>query len=124
VTTWTTEELAAVGNADELDVTSRRPDGSLRPYVTIWGVRAGDDIYVRSAYGYDNPWFQRALRSGDGRVRAGGVERDVAFVAPEPELADGITAAYHSKYDRYGPKIVGTVVSPEAARSTLRLVPR
>jgi hypothetical protein len=35
-----------------------------------------------------------------------------------------LTAAYHAKYDRYGPTIVGTVVSPEAARSTLRLVPR
>ena len=60
MTAWTTEELAAIANADELDIASRRPDGSLRPYVTIWGVRAGDDIYVRSAYGYDNAWFQRA----------------------------------------------------------------
>ena len=38
--------------------------------------------------------------------------------------ADGITAAYHAKYDRYGPSIVGTVVSAEAVVSTLRLVPR
>jgi hypothetical protein len=35
-----------------------------------------------------------------------------------------VSAAYHAKYDRYGPTIVGTVVSSEAARSTLRLVPR
>ena len=33
-------------------------------------------------------------------------------------------AAYHAKCDRYGPTIVGTVVSADAARSTLRLVPR
>jgi hypothetical protein len=31
--------------------------------------------------------------------------------------------AYHAKYDRYGPAIVGTVVSTEAERATLRLVP-
>jgi len=43
---------------------------------------------------------------------------------PGPEVADGISDAYHAKYDRYGPTIVGTVVSPESARSTLRLVPR
>jgi hypothetical protein len=124
MTAWTRDELAKVGDADELRIASRRPDGSLRPYITIWAVRVGDDIYVRSAYGYDNPWFQRALRSGEGRIRAGGVERDVGFEVPAAEVADGITAAYHSKYDHYGPRIVGTVVSPEAVRSTLRLVPR
>ena len=124
MSTWTEDELAKVGNADELKIASRRPDGTLRRFVTIWGVRLGDDLYVRSAYGYDNPWFQRALRSGDGRIRAGGVERDVAFEVPGPEVEEDLHAAYHAKYDRHGPRIVGTVVSPEAARSTLRLVPR
>jgi hypothetical protein len=124
MSTWTEDELAKVGNADELKIASRRPDGTLRRFVTIWGVRLGDDLYVRSAYGYDNPWFQRALRSGDGRIRAGGVERDVAFEVPGREVDEDLSAAYHAKYDRHGPRIVGTVVSPEAVRSTLRLVPR
>jgi hypothetical protein len=35
-----------------------------------------------------------------------------------------VTAAYHEMYDRYGPRIVGTVVSSESAMTTLRLVPR
>jgi hypothetical protein len=35
-----------------------------------------------------------------------------------------VTAAYHEKYDRYGPSIVGTVVSAESATTTLRLVPK
>jgi hypothetical protein len=121
---WTADELARIGRADELKIASRRTDGSLRPFVTIWAVRVGDDIYVRSAYGHDNPWFQRAIASGQGRIRAGGVERDVAFEEPGPEVDEDLHAAYHAKYDRYGPRIVGTVVSPEAARSTLKLVPR
>jgi hypothetical protein len=121
---WIKVELTNVGNAEELRIASRRPDGSLRPFVTIWAVRVRDDIYVRSAAGPGNPWFRRALASGVGRIRAGGVEPDVAFEAPAPETNDGITAAYHAKNDRYGPKIVGTVVSPEAVASTLRLVPR
>ena len=121
---WTADELTKIGEADELEVSSRRPDGSLRPFVTIWGARLGDDLYVRSAYGHDNPWFQRALASGEGRVRAGGVERDIAFEVPGSDVDEDLSAAYHAKYDRYGPSIVGTVVSPEAARSTLRLVPR
>jgi hypothetical protein len=119
---WTPEELEKVGSADELELASRRPDGSLRPFVTIWVVRAGDEIYVRSAYGYDNPWFQRALRAGRGRIKAGGVERDVTF-EPQPEADAAVDAAFHAKYDRYGRAMVGTVVSPEAARSTLRVRP-
>jgi hypothetical protein len=120
---WTADELARLGRGDELGIASRRPDGSIRPYVTIWFVRVGDDLYVRSAHGYSNPWFQRALASREGRIRAGGVEQDVAFEQPGRDIAEDLHAAYHAKYDRYGPSIVGTVVSPEAARSTLKLVP-
>jgi hypothetical protein len=124
MTAWSADELARIGGADELDLASRRPDGSLRPFVTIWVVRSGDDVYVRSAHGYDNPWFQRALASREGRIRAGGVERDVAFEEPAPGVHADVGAAYHAKYDRYGPRMVGTVVSPEAIRSTLKVVPR
>jgi hypothetical protein len=124
MTAWSAEDLGKIGNAQEFEISSLRPDGSLRPFVTVWGVRQGDDLYVRSAHGRDNPWFRRALVSGQGRIRAGGVERDVAFEEPGPEVADGITEVYHRKYDRYGPGPVGAVVTPEAIRSTLRLVPR
>lgn len=124
MTAWTEDELEAIGQADELRIASRRPDGSLRKFIRIWVVRVGDALYVRSAYGYDNPWFQRALRAGEGRIRAGGVERDVAFEQPDRGVDAEVTAAYHAKYDRYGPGIVGTVVSAEAERSTIKLVPR
>ena len=121
---WSASELERIGRADEVGVASRREDGSMRGFVTIWAVRVDDDVYVRSAHGSGNPWFQRALRSGEGRVRAGGTERDVAFVAAGPESAAAVTSAYHAKYDPYGSQIVGTVVSPEAEQTTLRLVPR
>jgi hypothetical protein len=124
MTAWTEDDLARMDRVDELGIASRRPDGSLRPFITIWFVRLGDELYVRSAYGHDNPWFQRALASGEGRIRAGGVERDVAFEVPGSGVDADLHAAYHAKYDRYGRGIVGTVVSTEAARSTLRLVPR
>jgi hypothetical protein len=41
MTSWTNEELSSIGNAEELAVASRRPDGSLRPFVTIWVVHTG-----------------------------------------------------------------------------------
>ena len=53
--TWTDQELDRIGGAEELQLASERTDGSLRPYVTMWVVRAGDDLYVRSAYGRTTP---------------------------------------------------------------------
>jgi len=121
---WSAEELERIGGATELQLSSRRPDRSLRPFVTIWVVRSDDDLYVRSAYGTDNPWYRRAKASGRGRIRAGGVERDVTFEVLDTGGQQTIDAAYHAKYDRYGPQIVGTVVGDNAAKSTLRLVPQ
>jgi hypothetical protein len=121
---WTSDELGRIGEAEELQLASLRRDGTLRPYVTMWVVRAGDDIYVRSAYGPDNPWFRRAKASGAGRMRASGLERDVTFAEAAPGVHAAIDAAYHSKYDRYGPRIVGSVVGPNAEAVTIRIVPR
>lgn len=121
---WTNDELTRIGGAEELQLASVRPDGMLRPYVTMWVVRAGDELYVRSAYGPNNPWYRRAKASGAGRIRAGGLERDVTFAEAAPGVHSAIDAAYHAKYDRYGPGIVGSVVGPEAQAVTIELVPR
>jgi hypothetical protein len=124
VTIWSNEELDRIGQAEELQIASSRPDGTMRPYVTIWVVRASDELYVRSAYGPTNPWFVRAKASGSGRIRAGGLERDVTFAEPDPGVRVAIDEAYHAKYDRYGPAMVGTVVSSDAGDATIRLLPR
>lgn len=121
---WKSEDLTTFGSAEELELASTRPDGTLRPFVTMWVVRAGDDLYVRSAYGSNNPWYRRAKASGIGRIRAGGLERDVTFVDAAPGVHAALDAAYHTKYDRYGPKIVGTVVGPAVEAVTIRLMPR
>jgi hypothetical protein len=124
MSTWTSDELSRIGAAEELQLASLRRDGTLRPYVTMWVVRADDDLYVRSAYGPNNPWFRRAKASGAGHIRAGGLEQDVTFAEPAPGVHAAIDAAYHAKYDRYGPRIVGTAVGPDAEGVTIKLVPR
>ena len=124
MTEWTEEELGRIGKAQELQLASERPNGTLRRHVTIWVVRVGDELYVRSAYGANNPWFRRAKASGVGRLRAGGLERDVTFAEPAPDVHRDIDAAYHGKYDRYGPAIVATVAGSLAHPSTIRLAPR
>jgi hypothetical protein len=124
MTNWTDDELRRVGGATELELASARADGTFRPPVTMWVVRAGDELYVRSAYGPENPWYRRAMASGRGRIRAGGVEREVTFADAAPDAQAAIDAAYHAKYDHYGPRIVATVVGPDAEAVTVRLVPR
>jgi len=121
---WTTDDLDRVGRTEELELASYRHDGTLRPYVTMWVVRAGDDLYVRSAHGPGNGWYRRAIEAGTGRIRAGGVEADVDFDHPDPTVHTAIDAVYHAKYDRYGPTIVNTVVGTDAADVTIRLTPR
>jgi hypothetical protein len=48
---WTSDELNTIGAAEELDLGSVRRDGTLRNPGTIWVVRHGDDLYVRSVNG-------------------------------------------------------------------------
>jgi hypothetical protein len=121
VATWTPEELDRIGQAEELQLATRRRDGGLSRYVTMWVVRAGDSPYVRSAYGPANPWYRRATAAGEGRVRAGGVEREVTFAPADAAVQGDIDSAYHAKYDRYGAQIVGSVTGPEAHAVTIRL---
>jgi diketogulonate reductase-like aldo/keto reductase len=51
------DELSTIGRAEEIGLATGRDDGSLRPYVTIWVVRAGDQLYVRSARGPAGGWY-------------------------------------------------------------------
>jgi hypothetical protein len=122
---WTSDELARIGQADELDLASQRRDGSLRDPVTMWVVRDGDDLYVRSMHGRAGAWFRGTQTRGQGHIRSEGVARDVTFVIDTDQaLNNRIDAAYRSKYRRYGDRIVDGVVNPASRASTIKLVPR
>ncbi|TSD99234.1 DUF2255 family protein [Skermania sp. ID1734] len=119
---WTEGELSVIGNAVELELATRKVDGSLRPYTTMWVVRVGDGIYVRSAGGPTRGWYRHALTSGKGRVRAGGIERDVRFDQDISSPHSDIDRTYHAKYDRYGPGPVSHVTGPGSHPVTIRLI--
>jgi hypothetical protein len=124
MTTWTSDELDKIGSADELQIAPVRRDGTLRNPVTVWVVRHGDDLYVRSWRGRSGAWFHAAQVRREGCIRAGGVEKDVTFVEEtDPSINDQIDAAYREKYHRYS-AYVPPMISPEARATTLRLVPR
>ncbi|NUW33204.1 DUF2255 family protein [Nonomuraea sp. SMC257] len=124
MTAWTTDELERIAAADELDVAPRRGDGTLREPTTIWVVRDGDDLFVRSYRGDGGAWYRTARASHTGRVSAGGVTKDVTFAEEaDPAVNDRLDAAYHGKYGRYSDYVAPMVAAPARA-STLRLLPR
>jgi hypothetical protein len=62
----------------------------------MWVVRVGDDLYVRSAH--------------------------VAFASADAAVQGDIDAGYHhAKYDRSGPRIVGSVTGRDTHPLTVRL---
>ena len=125
MTAWTSDELAKIGKAEELQIASLRRDGTLRNPVKIWVVRLGDDLYVRSVYGRTSAWFRGAQVRHEGHIRAGGMDKDVIFVdESDPGINVQIDAAYRIKYRRYAASIINSIISPEARSTTIKLVPR
>ncbi len=125
MTTWTSEELKKIETAEELEIASLRSDGTLRKPVIIWVVCVGEELYVRSVNGRTSAWFRGVQSRHEGQIRAGGVEKDVTFVEEaDPGLNDQIDVAYRSKYRRYAPGIINSIISPEARSATIKLIPR
>ena len=124
MTTWTSDELNKISVAEELRIASLREDGTLRNPVTIWMVRLGDDIYVRSVNGRASVWFRGVQTRHEGYIRAGGVDKDVTFVEePDSNINDQIDAVYSAKYRRYQ-SAVDSINSSAARAATIKLVPR
>ena len=121
---WTTEELDKIGAAEELQIAALRPDGSLRPYTTIWVIRTGDNLYVRAYRGRGVAAPTGTRRRPEGRIQAGGLTRDVTFTEPEDADQTAIDQVYLAKYSRYDAAIVDPMVAPAARAATLQLVAR
>jgi 4-carboxymuconolactone decarboxylase len=125
MTTWTRDELRRIDAAEELELASVRRDGTLREPVTIWVVRVGDDLYVRSWKGRTGAWFRATQLRREGHIQAGGVAKDVTFVREaDDDINDQIDAAYRRKYRRHGGRYVDPMVVPAARAATIKLVPR
>jgi hypothetical protein len=124
VTEWTNDELNKIGTAEELRIAGLKADGTLRKPVIIWVVRVGDELYVRSVNGRSSAWFRGVQTRHEGRIQAGGVQKDVTFMEEtDPDTNDQIDAAYRTKYGRYAANIIDSIISPQARSATLKLVP-
>jgi hypothetical protein len=121
---WAKDELDRIGRAEEVDITPRRRDGSPSKPVTVWCVRSGDDLYVRSVRGRNGAWYRAIQESHQGRLSAGRLGKDVKFEAADASVNDEVDAAYLSKYRRYAGRILDSCLTPAASSTTLRVVPR
>ena len=121
---WTDDELRRIAGADELQIAPVRRNGELRRATPIWVVRAGDDLYVRAAYGANTGWHGVARASHQARIRAGGVEKDVTVEDANHAVTDQVDAAYRDKYGGRYADIVDSITDAEHRTTTLCLTPR
>ena len=123
---WNPETLAALADALEVDVTPIAADGSRRSSRTVWSIRVGDELYLRSWKGRGAAWFRDAVATGQGEiaVTGGGASQLVRFeeVDAEANIQAQISATFLTKYaaDRYA----AAMNESGPLESTLRLIPR
>ena len=120
---WTPDELTAIAAPDELEIATRRQDGTLRDPVTIWAVRHGDELYIRSVNGPTAAWYRGAQARHQARISAGGVEKDVTLIDADHHIDDQIDAGYRTKYRRYSEDTLRGITSPQASSTTFKLEP-
>jgi hypothetical protein len=123
---WPPDELERIGRAEELEIAGRRADETLRPWLPIWVVSAGDQVFVRTWQRRDTGWFGHVVASRRARIRVPGLERDVQvddIGDTSAALRATVDAAYRAKYGRYGRATIDRMVSEDAAATTLRLNP-
>ncbi|MTD55430.1 DUF2255 family protein [Amycolatopsis pithecellobii] len=120
---WSPDDLRLIDKAGELEIAVKRSDGGLRPWIPIWVVCVGGQVYVRTWFRRDTGWFGHALRSRNARIRVPGLEADVAIQDigdTWTDITDDVDAAYRTKYGRGG---AGSMVTAAATATTLRLDP-
>jgi len=109
-------------------VATRRSDGTLRSARTVWIVRHGDAVYVRSVNGTTAAWYCGVQTRHQGELTAGRLQRGVVFAeagthaGEDSELDDALDAAYRAKYGRSS-GAVARITADAARATTLRVDP-
>ena len=120
---WNPTELERIASDREIEVSSLREDGALTKPVTIWAVRVGDDLYVRSVRGAAGDWYKCAEQRHEGRIEADTTAVDVTFEDAPHQLDEEIDEAYKVKYG-YPSDPVDSITTDAARATTIRVLPR
>ena len=79
MTSWSESQLDKFGSAEEVQIASVGGDGTLGKPTTIWAVRHGDDLFIRSVRGRHARWFRGTQESHEGRIQRALVQRERRF---------------------------------------------
>ncbi|WP_037855319.1 DUF2255 family protein [Streptomyces sp. NRRL S-340] len=115
--TFGPEDLALLAAHDSLVLTAGDED---REGVETGMVLVRGALYVRAYRGVGSRWYQAAREHGRGRIRVGGITREVLLETGDPGPAPEIDAAYRAAY---GAAAASLVVSPGARAATIRIAP-
>jgi hypothetical protein len=123
MTGWRADELIAIGAAEAVQIAPDQEDGARGRAATIWVVRVGNDLYIRSHGGPAARWYRRAVRGRRGTIRTSTLEQSVRFDNAEADVQPQIDAAYQTKYAAHGSSYLKRMAGPAAVATTLRLHP-
>ncbi len=127
-TRWDAKDLGTIDTADEVELATRRSDGTLRSTRIVWIVRHDHAVYVRSVNGGTAAWYRGVQTRHEGELTAGGLQRRVVLVEAGEHagdgggLDDGLDAAYRDKYGRAS-SAVARITADIARATTLRVDP-
>lgn len=102
----------------ELEIAAPRVGGEPGRWTPIWVVVVGAEVFVRTWVKRTTGWYGRAVHSGHAWIRVSDESVEVTVTATDGPGADAIDDAYRAKY---GDLAARSMVTPEAAASTLRL---
>jgi hypothetical protein len=118
---FTREQLALLGGAEEVDIETQPPDGPAHR-ATIWIVVDNDSAYVRSVNGASGRWYRELQANPAGAIHVDGRRLPVtAIPAADSDSIDRVSAALRKKYGQ-GPS-VDSMLKPQTFETTLRLEP-
>ncbi len=127
MSSWSQDDLGRLGGAGEVEVSSVRRDGSLSRPRTVWIVRVGDQLYLRSVNGPDAAWYRFTRTFHQGRIQARGVARDVTWIdvnaTEQPDVDPAVDAEYARTYQG-STAAIARINSPLARTTTMRVEPR
>lgn len=114
---WTPEDLTEFAEAYSLVLIAGDKE---RDGVEIGMALVGNELYVRAYRGTRSRWYQAAHEHGHGRIRVGGVTREVVLTTRGLELPAGLEAAFRGKYGAVSDALIAV---PEARAATIRIDP-
>jgi len=115
---WRTEDLRFLAGARELQIAVPHADGQPGAWTPIWVVVADDEVFVRTWQRRSAGWYGRAVRTACARIRVADRSVEVIVTVTGDTDGDAVDAAYRAKYGAAGAR---SMVTPEAAASTLRI---